>query len=441
MEQERSPAIHGWLGHFIDPALECQFRESMLPQQRRRGLAVAAAISAICCLHLISQIPRFVHHFDQLELVFWLRATDLAASLAAALFMYRSQSQPWMEQVQTLYGLVLVAVSFGMMAYNPSDAALAAAGIVAMVSGIYFFAPLAVWRVVLLGAAMSVSGWFACAVVREQSADDALRLAVWLLVINGIGWFGALTLNRTMRQWFWEKQLLAAACERERKAFDRHKEFAQLISHEFRNPLAVVKSKAQLMKLITDMGAPPEPTALTAIECAADRLNTMLTQWLQSDSYAESLFTPVSRRVSLADLFARVQAATLGSERHPMVFVPPSDDLVVIADADLLAIAMANILDNAVKYSPKGGEILIQARARLTNVVIDISDKGKGIPKDLSNFIFEKYYRESHDGGVKGFGLGLYIVRKIIDIHSGEITFSEAPGGGTIFSISLPASQ
>lgn len=441
MEQERTPAIHAWLGRFVDRDVERQYRDSALPQQRRRGMAVAVAVITISCFHLIYEVPRFLHHLGELELVFWLRFVEFFTSLPYLIFQYRTTSQPKTELVQTLYGLVLVAVSFAMMAYNPSDGALAAAGIVAMTSGIYFFAPLSVWRVVLLGAAMSISGWFACAVVRGQSAEDAFRLGVWLAVINGIGWFGTLTLNQTMRQWFWEKRLLSAAYHRERIAFDRFKEFAQLISHEFRNPLAVVKSKAQLMQLIAHIGAPSDPSALTAIECAADRLSTLLTQWLQSDSYAESNLAPVSRRLLLADLFARVQAVKPESPRHPIVFSPPPPDLAVLADENLMAIVLSNLLDNAVKYSPHGGEVMVGVRLQKEFIVIDVRDHGQGVEPELAHRIFEKYFRASHDGGVQGFGLGLFMVQRIVDLHGGSVTLAAAAGGGTIFSVSLPMAE
>lgn len=441
MEQKRTPAIHTWLGRFIDRDVERQFLDTTLSQQRSRGMAVAVAVTTISCLHLIYEVPRFLHNLGELELVFWLRLVDFLASVPFLIFQYRTTSQSKIELAQTLYGLVLVAVSFAMMAYNPSDGALAAAGIVAMTSGIYFFAPLTVWRVVFLGAAMSISGWLACAVVRGQSAEDAFRLAVWLVVINGIGWFGTLTLNRTMRQWFWEKRLLTEAYQRERIAFDRFKEFAQLISHEFRNPLAVVKSKAQLMQLIADTGAPPEPSALGAIECAVDRLNTLLTQWLQSDSYAESSFAPVSRKLLLTDLFARVQAVKPESARHPIVFVSPPADLAVVADADLLAIVLSNLLDNAVKYSPQGGDIRVGARLQDGQAVIDVRDHGQGIDPELAHRVFEKYFRVSHDTGVQGFGLGLFLVQKIVHLHGGAVTLAAAAEGGTIFSISLPVAE
>lgn len=240
-----------------------------------------------------------------------------------------------------------------------------------------------------------------------------------------------------MRQWFWEKQLLRTAYDRERVAFDRFKEFAQLISHEFRNPLAVVKSKAQLMQLIADMGGVPEPAALSAIECAADRLSTLLNQWLQSDGYAESNFAPVPRQLPLADLFARVQAVTPSSPRHPVVFALPPPNLVVQADVDLLAIALSNLLDNSIKYSPDGGAVFVSARSDNGMIVMDVADNGCGIAPELSSRIFEKYFRVSHDKGIPGFGIGLFLVRKIVDLHGGSVTFSQAPGRGTIFSIKI----
>lgn len=169
MGQQQTPKIHDWLGFFADNNIERKYRDSTLPQQRNRGMAVAVAITTISFFHLAYEFPRLFHHLNQFEFVLFLRLIEFVTSFPYLIFQYRTQSQTRTEFVQTLYGLVLVSVSFAMMAYNPSDGALAAAGIVAMTSGIYFFAPLSVSRVVLLGGG-NVGLWLDCLRDHPRSA-------------------------------------------------------------------------------------------------------------------------------------------------------------------------------------------------------------------------------------------------------------------------------
>jgi signal transduction histidine kinase len=128
------------------------------------------------------------------------------------------------------------------------------------------------------------------------------------------------------------------------------------------------------------------------------------------------------------------------SVRHQIVIPVPDGLPKVWADQDRIEEVLTNLLDNAIKYSPDGGIIAIDAQAGDDTVVVSISDSGLGIPAKELDKIFEKFHRvERGDARVTyGHGLGLYISRKLIEAHGGRMWVESALGKGSTFSFSLP---
>jgi two-component system sensor histidine kinase KdpD len=101
--------------------------------------------------------------------------------------------------------------------------------------------------------------------------------------------------------------------------------------------------------------------------------------------------------------------------------------------------ALANVLDNAIKYSPDSSPIEVQARSQNGDIVIKIADQGIGIPEQDLQKIFDKFYRIKRPHNVPGSGLGLAISKSIIEAHGGNIKALRGPNGGTTIEIILPA--
>jgi signal transduction histidine kinase len=269
-------------------------------------------------------------------------------------------------------------------------------------------------------------------------------LVQWVVALNCFGYFGIRSRDANIRYIFWQseelfrqKVELEQAYHAEKAAYDRFLQFAELISHEFRNCLAVVKGKAQLMRLANELGAPPDLNASLAIERAADRMDYLFSQWLASDSFVESGFALRVQRVSLKAFLERVVSETHISRSHPISLSPVSNiDLDI--DTDLFVLALGNIIGNAVKYSPDGGKIEITAKSSEDRIEIVIADHGIGIAAADRELIFNKYYRVRYDNGVNGLGLGLFFVRRVVKLHGGTVRAEPNPGGGSIFIISLP---
>jgi two-component system phosphate regulon sensor histidine kinase PhoR len=118
----------------------------------------------------------------------------------------------------------------------------------------------------------------------------------------------------------------------------------------------------------------------------------------------------------------------------------PDAPLMVWGDERLLRQVLSNLVDNALKYTPQGGCVAVDARAEAGQVIFEVSDTGPGIPLEAQSDVFEQFYRlPDQPDEVKGTGLGLTIVKSIVEQHSGRVWVTSQPGQGSTFSVSLPA--
>jgi signal transduction histidine kinase len=108
------------------------------------------------------------------------------------------------------------------------------------------------------------------------------------------------------------------------------------------------------------------------------------------------------------------------------------------ADARLLFQAFSNLLANAIKYSPNGGLITIDATTADGHASVELTDRGVGIPEVDQQRIFDRYFRGSNITGIVGTGIGLYLVKTVVDLHGGSVSVASQVGNGTQFSVRLP---
>jgi signal transduction histidine kinase len=110
-------------------------------------------------------------------------------------------------------------------------------------------------------------------------------------------------------------------------------------------------------------------------------------------------------------------------------------------DPDRLGQVLDNLLGNAVKYSPQGGEILVRITSAKGEARLSVADQGPGIPTAVVPHLFERFYRGEHRAGDAGLGLGLYISRMLVNAHGGRIWVASALGSGSTFTVALPLPQ
>jgi signal transduction histidine kinase len=216
--------------------------------------------------------------------------------------------------------------------------------------------------------------------------------------------------------------------------------FVSMASHEFRTPLAIIDGNTQRLIALRER--------LSADELAgrARKMVRRMTQLIDNligsarliDGPIELYYHPTQ-----VDLHALVrETCHLQRELTPdaqIVELGETQSLVVYGDAILLFQLFSNLLSNAVKYSPDGGLIRVTPRLEGTQIVVAIEDCGIGIPEPDQDRVFERYYRGSNTSGIAGSGVGLSLVKAIVDLHKGAISLDSREGGGSRFTVRLPA--
>jgi two-component system, OmpR family, sensor histidine kinase KdpD len=212
------------------------------------------------------------------------------------------------------------------------------------------------------------------------------------------------------------------------------------IAHEFKTPLTSIK--AVTTDLLSDPEAGLEQHQRELISIAdegADRLSTLVTQAIQLARIEGGKFQ-LNRGIhfpsSLISAALR-QMKSFTDGREIKICIAEELPLVSV-DADLVQMVIAHLLDNALKYSPRGAPISIGAKLREGRVFISVSDRGAGITEEEQARIFDKFYRGTKERHLKGTGMGLAIAREIIHAHGQEISIASRLGEGSEFSFSLP---
>jgi two-component system sensor histidine kinase KdpD len=212
------------------------------------------------------------------------------------------------------------------------------------------------------------------------------------------------------------------------------------IAHEFKTPLTSIKAASTSLLSETPPLAPPLRELAAIIDEETDRMNQLVTEAVRMSQIDAGKIRLERESVDVGALLAKVagQFESQASGRALRVDVTP-DLPGIFADPELLSLALRQLIDNALKYSPPGSPVDVTARLEGDRVVIRVHDRGPGIPERERDRIFEKFYRRggSRDR-VPGSGLGLYIAREIVRTHGGELSIEGEPGEGSEFRAALP---
>jgi PAS domain S-box-containing protein len=219
-------------------------------------------------------------------------------------------------------------------------------------------------------------------------------------------------------------------------------ELVSVVSHELRTPLAVVLGFAELM-VQRDLDPQEMRNYAGLIHEESGRLIGLLNEFLDLQRLESGRARFRCGPVALAPLCHGVaqRLATSGA-RHRLIVDVPDALPPVLADPDRLVQVLTNLVSNAVKYSPAGGDVTIAAVSADEQVVLRVTDQGLGLPHEALTDLFDKFYRvDTPDRrGIGGTGLGLAICRQIVEGHGGRIwAESDGPGHGSAFSFTLPA--
>jgi two-component system, OmpR family, phosphate regulon sensor histidine kinase PhoR len=225
---------------------------------------------------------------------------------------------------------------------------------------------------------------------------------------------------------------------------DRLKDdFVATASHELRTPLAAIYGAAKTLHRADTLGENGIAGLIEIISSESERLARVIEDILFASHLDSNRLRLAPERVDVAGLaheVAETMSAQLEGDVRLRVEAPASG-LPVDVDPHRLRRVLQNLLENAIKYSPDGGEVVLGVDVRNGRLRLRVVDEGLGIPRGEQERIFEKFYRADPllARGVGGTGLGLYICRELVQRMGGEIELESEPGQGSTFTVELPA--
>ena len=236
-----------------------------------------------------------------------------------------------------------------------------------------------------------------------------------------------------------------AMLERLDNAFQRERQFTSDASHELRTPLSFLKTQLSLAR-----SKPRKAAALlkmmAEMEDDVDRMTRLVEQMLalaRVEQHGLDSFAPIDLGALLQDLTSHFTEKAQQNDIELNLSIPAQVDLSINGDAERLRQVFINLIENALKYTPSGGQVTLEAKRNWEKIEIVVANSGKPIPAEHLQHLFERFYRiqssRSRDSG--GAGLGLAISREIARLHGGDIQVQSQKENGTVFTVSLPTSE
>lgn len=221
-------------------------------------------------------------------------------------------------------------------------------------------------------------------------------------------------------------------------------EFVSLVSHQLRAPLTNMHGAVEHIEANCSVQNPTCVRMLSILNQQAGRLDRLVRDVLNAARIESGDLALHPEPISVLPVIQQVVEQIRPRTADRLIHLPTKPGLpFVLADRDRVAEVLTNLLDNADKYSPRGTDIIIEVQADQTEVTLAVRDSGRGLPPGDLDRVFDKFYRaDSGDAQTAyGYGLGLYVCRQLIEAQGGRIWAENAPGGGAVFSFTLPVAS
>ena len=216
-------------------------------------------------------------------------------------------------------------------------------------------------------------------------------------------------------------------------------DFIANVSHELKTPLAVLGNYAMLLQE-ADLSEEKRLEYTRAVADSTRRLNMLVSNILKLNKLESQQIFPEN---DVFDLGEQLCEALLSfdhrmDEKQLELQTDLEDDVIIRADSELLMHIWDNLISNAVKFTPEGGTLTVTLRKSRKYAVVSVADTGCGMTPEEQQHIFEKFYQGDRSRSVQGNGLGLALVRRIVDVSGGMIDVKSAPDEGSTFTVRLP---
>jgi two-component system OmpR family sensor kinase len=260
-----------------------------------------------------------------------------------------------------------------------------------------------------------------------------------LFLLLGMGLIMFTTMLLIFREMMERSRLQRIEQARE-DAMAEHRRFLRRLDHELKNPLTAFR--AGLGSLAITDTEPARQQIVQTLDAEARRLSRLITD-LRKLAELETLpldVNVIDMMAFLGDIQALYEENMAQSDRLFTLEMPnlPDPRPTIIGDQDLLLLAVHNLLDNAIKYTHPGDQIRLQVRVDEDDFILNVVDTGIGIPQDEVPLVWEELYRGQETKDIPGYGIGLALVRAIIDRHYGKTSLVSRPNQGTTVTLRLP---
>ncbi|CBS85566.1 sensor histidine kinase [Azospirillum lipoferum] len=391
------------------------------------GWAINMMVGSSGFLGFAAALTMWVHILDLRNRAPWLRRCYQGLALLSLLMLPTTVSPLYAltNPVVTLSALVVVVIALVLTArmawLNPGD-----------LSPRFYLASTLVSLGGLLLTQMSLRGVLPADFAIADPYQISSMLAVLVL---GVGL--ALRIGRLQSERLRAREESAFATKRA----EEQRTFVAMLSHEFRTPLASIDSAAQMIELSGAVTAPAALTRLERIRNTTRKMVELVELFLSSDALDQGALALKPEAVALGQLMEEALGGLRGTEAEDRLAVTVEmPDRPLLVDAPFLGVAIGNLVQNALRYSPPEAPVRVTAGQDAGEIVIRVADRGPGMSPDEVERIGSIYFRASSSRGTKGTGLGLYMAKKIVAAHGGTLTVDSTHEDGSVFTIRLPPS-
>ncbi len=238
------------------------------------------------------------------------------------------------------------------------------------------------------------------------------------------------------------KEMAEHALAAEREGQQEQLRFIDIVRHQYQTPLAVIRTSAAALRHTLHAHDEDNLSRVSRIDIAVKDLIQLLDTSLQRSRFEGTQTRPKFESVSVVEMIGDIVERNRSFYSVRELDLEWDDDLTdktARLDSSMIGMALQNLIDNAMKFSPPETPVTISCGQKNASLVISVRDQGMGIPKDEREGIGKRYYRASNAGAVAGTGLGLHIVNSVACAHGGVFTIENASDRGVIAMLSIPA--